>query len=204
MRYLMIFNYLFFKQAVFQKKSSHKKNYFISASTISLFFITFFLSSNCLALSSDKDQPIELEADSADLNDQKGISIYNGNVILTQGSTQLHASTLTLFHNKQHKLTQIEAIGSPASFKQRPDGQKQDVKAKANKMLYDVTKETVHLYENAIFFQGKNSFRGDQIIYDTKNDIVKADSKKSSKGKTKSSGRVKVIIQSNNTQRNKN
>lgn len=148
-----------------------------------------------MALSSDKNEPIELEADSADLNDKKGISIYRGNVILNQGSTQLRAEMLTLFHNQQHKLTKIEAVGSPASFKQRPDGQKMDVKAKANKMLYYVNKETINLYGNALFYQGKNSFSGDKIVYDTKNDIVKASSKKTSSGKTKSSGRVKVVIQ---------
>jgi lipopolysaccharide export system protein LptA len=183
----MIYQDFFYKQMI------NRLFYYL----ISIVVITFLFSQNCLALSSDRDQAIELEADSADLNDLKGISIYTGDVILTQGSTQLHASTLTLFHNQEHKLTKIEAIGSPASFKQRPDGQTTDVKAKANRMLYFINKETVYLYENATFFQDKNSFRGDQIVYDTKNNIVKAASKKSPKGKRKASGRVKVVIQAN-------
>ena len=189
MRDLMIFIKSFHHQLM------NKLFYYI----LSIFFIIFVFTTNCLALSSDQNQPIELEADSADLNDLEGISIYKGDVILTQGSTQLQASTLTLFHNKKHKLTKIEAIGTPASFKQRPDGQNSDVKAKANKMLYFVNKDTVYLYENAIFFQDKNSFRGDQIVYDTKNNIVKAASKKTptGKGKTKPKGRVKVVIQAN-------
>jgi len=161
-----------------------------------LIFFSLILSHHSMALSSDKDEPIELEADSADLNDKKGISVYRGNVILTQGSTQLHADTLTLFHNKQHKLTKVESLGSPARFKQRPDNQKNDVKAKAGKIIYYVKKEVVHLYDNASFWQEKNSFRGDKIIYDTKNDIVKASSKKTSDGKIQSGGRVKVTIQS--------
>jgi len=189
MRYLMIYKDFYYKQRL-----NRQFNYLII-----MFFVTLLFSQNCLALSSDRDQPIELEADSADLNDLQGISIYTGDVILTQGSTQLHATTLTLFHNQEHKLTKIEAIGSPASFKQRPDGQIVDVKAKAHRMLYFMNKETIYLYENAIFFQDKNSFRGDQIVYDTKNNIVKAASKKTSKGKgkTKPSGRVKVVIQAN-------
>jgi lipopolysaccharide export system protein LptA len=39
-----------------------------------------------MALSSDREQPINLEADAADIDDLKGISIYTGNVVLTQGS----------------------------------------------------------------------------------------------------------------------
>ena len=161
-----------------------------------LIFFSLIFSHQSMALSSDKDKPIELEADSADINDKNGISIYQGNVILTQGSTQLHAETLTLFHNQQHKLTKVVSIGSPAHFKQRPDKQKSDVKAKAGKIIYYVKKEIVHLYDNASFWQEKNSFSGDKIIYDTKNDIVKASSKKTTDEKSQSGGRVKVTIQS--------
>jgi len=185
MRYIMTYSNFYYKPGL-------NKLFF---NLLSFFMLYFLFLPSCLALSTDKNEPIELEADSADLNDKKGISIYSGNVILTQGSTQLNANKLTLFHNQQHKLTKVEAIGSPARFKQRPDGQQKDVKAKAKKMLYYVNKETIHLYNNAIFYQGKNSFRGDKIVYDTKNDIVKANSKKSSSGKTKPSGRVKVVIQ---------
>ncbi len=177
--------------------------YIISSSTykllirlFTLILISFLFSQNCLALSSDKDKPIELEADSAEINDKKGISIYQGNVILTQGSTQLHADKLNLFHNQQHKLTKVEAIGSPARFKQRPDKKKKDVHAKAEKILYFVKKEVIHLYHNASFWQGESSFSGDKILYDTKNDIVKANSKKTVDGKIKRDGRVKVVIQS--------
>ena len=168
---------------------------FQSFTKILLITLIFSLSHNCLALSSDKQKAIELEADSADLDDKKGISIYRGNVILTQGSTRLNASQLTLYHDKKHKLVKAEAIGSPARFKQRPDGEKTDVSAKASKMVYFLKEETIKLYGNALFWQGKSSFRGDKIIYDTKNDIVKATSKKSADGKIQSGGRVKVTIE---------
>ncbi|MFK5984202.1 MAG: lipopolysaccharide transport periplasmic protein LptA [Pseudomonadota bacterium] len=159
-----------------------------------LILLSFVLTQNCLALSSDKNKPIELEADSADIDDQNGISIYRGKVILTQGSTQLNAQKLTIYHDKNHKLIKIVAEGSPARYKQTPDGQKKDVKAKASKLIYYSKKDLIHLYDNALLWQGKNSFRGDKIIYDTKRDIVKASSKKTSDGKVISSGRVKVTI----------
>lgn len=157
---------------------------------IFLLFNIFFMS-NSFALSTDRGKPIELEADSADLDDKKGISIYRGSVVLIQGSTRLEADKLILYHNSKHKLIKIESYGKPARFKQRPDGQKQDVEAIAHKMIYINNKEIIHLYKKAKFKQGKNSFSGDNISYDMKNDLVKANKKKGS------SGRVKVIIQPN-------
>ena len=72
--------------------------------------LSFTMLPNCFALSTDKDKPIELEADSANLDDKKGISIYRGNVILTQGSTKLNASELTLYHDKKRKLIKAKAL----------------------------------------------------------------------------------------------
>ncbi|MDH4455915.1 MAG: LptA/OstA family protein, partial [Candidatus Methylopumilus sp.] len=34
----------------------------------------------------DKDKPIEIEADTVTVNDAKKVSVYTGNVIVTQGS----------------------------------------------------------------------------------------------------------------------
>ena len=78
----------------------------IKASTCSLLltFILFFIPVSLMALSSDRSQPIDLEADSADIDDLKGISIYTGNVILTQGSMVIKSSKLTLYTNKDKEL----------------------------------------------------------------------------------------------------
>ncbi len=157
-------------------------------------FLSLIITPNAYALSTDKDKPIELEADSADINDNKGISIYQGRVILIQGTTKLQAEKLTIFHNKNHKVVKIEAIGSPVRYKQTPDGGKQDVKAQAGKIIYFSSKELIHLYNKAILWQGNNSFSGDKIIYHTKKDIVKASSKKTTDGKVSPTGRVKVTI----------
>ena len=46
-------------------------------------------------LASDKDQPIEVEADSAELDDAKKISIYRGNVVVTQGTIRMTGDVMT-------------------------------------------------------------------------------------------------------------
>jgi len=148
------------------------------------------------ALSSDKDQPIDLEADSADIDDKQGVSVYRGNVVLSQGSMVLNAQVLTLYHNKKRQLSKAIATGSPSKFRQRPDGKDSDMHAKANKMIYFVLEDKIHLLDDAVLWQNKDSFRGNKIIYDTKAGSVKATGGVNIKGDTKKSNeRIRVTIQ---------
>ena len=59
------------------------------ANLVTLVFL--FLPAPLLALSSDRDQPIEVEADSLEVRDAEKISIYSGKVRLNQGSLALRA-----------------------------------------------------------------------------------------------------------------
>ena len=47
-----------------------------------------------MALSSDKDQPIEIEADHAKLDDIQRVAVYQGDVVITQGSIRLNGDIL--------------------------------------------------------------------------------------------------------------
>ena len=52
------------------------------------------VSNHVLAESADRDQPIDLEADTVQVDDAKQISTYSGNVILTQGTLLIRADKL--------------------------------------------------------------------------------------------------------------
>ncbi len=148
------------------------------------------------ALSSDRDQPIKLEADHADIDDLKGISNYTGNVILTQGSTQIKCHKLTLYTDDKRQLTKAVAAGSDtlASYKQRPDGKEQDFKATAKTIIYYLTTDKIHLLKQATVWQGGDRFSGEKIIYDTAKDTVVATSKKNKDGQAVGD-RIRVTIQ---------
>lgn len=163
-----------------------------------LLFTLFLIPSVVMALASDRDQPIELEADTADIDDLKGISIYTGNVILTQGSMVITADKLTLHNDKDKELEKAVAEGNKklATFKQRPEGKTQDFKARAVTMIYFLKKDKIHLLKKAHVQQDGDTFSSNKIIYDTKKETVIATSQKDSQGKPVASGeRVKVTIQ---------
>lgn len=142
-----------------------------------------------MALSSDKLQPIHIEADSVVIDDEQGTAVYQGNVHYSQGSTHLEAEKVTLYSKDRQKVDKVVATGNPATFRQRPDNQDQDMRGQAGHIEYYAASERVVLEEDAHLWQGKNEFSGSRIEYDTAKQMVKALTS------GEESGRVQVIIQ---------
>jgi len=148
------------------------------------------LQSSVYALSTDRDQPINIVADTATIDDAKGIAIYEGNVVVTQGSILIKSSKLTLTYTNGQSLTQAIAEGKPATFQQTPNDKKGDIHASANRMEYRASEDILHLTKDAKLWQDKDSFTGAKISYDTKEGVIRAE-----KGSDKDSPRVSVTIQ---------
>ncbi len=166
------------------------------------FLVILFLLSlpmEAIALSNDRDQPIDLEADTADIDDAKGISIYTGNVVLTQGSMQIKAHKLTLYNNKNNELEKAIAEGSSkklTTFKQRPEGKDNDFFARSEKIIYYLTQSKIHLLKKAYVSQDGDIFRGNKIVYDTKNETIVASSEKNKEGQPVANGeRIHITLQ---------
>lgn len=126
-----------------------------------------------LALPSDRDQPIEVEADGVDLNEGTGQSVYHGNVILRQGTIRLEADRVTVFH-RGSKPSKVVAEGNPVKFWQRPPGQGKEIRGTAKRTEYQVDSEELLLIGNAYLAQGEDSFRSDRIVYDRVAERIKA------------------------------
>jgi lipopolysaccharide export system protein LptA len=140
-----------------------------------------------LALSTDKDQPINIEADSVDINEATETAIYRGNVVLIQGSINLNADKVVVV-KFQSDNPLITATGNLVRFSQLPDGETERVKGKSLKAEYEMKSEKVELTGKAELVKGPNTFRNDRIIYDRQKAMVKAGT--SAAGKE----RVKITI----------
>jgi lipopolysaccharide export system protein LptA len=150
---------------------------------------SMLLLSNAFALSTDREQPIQIEADKATIDDAKGIATYEGNVIITQGTIRIDANTVTINYARKQHIEKVVAIGEPARFKQTPDGGKEDINARAKRMEYNAEKDMLHLTQEAELRQANDTFTGQRITYDTQRGIIRAD-----KGNSEN-GRIKVTIQ---------
>lgn len=154
---------------------------------------------NVCALSTDKDQPIEIEADAAELDDQKGVTVYTGNVVVSQGSIRMTGDKMTVYYTKDNDLDTVIMLGQPATYKQLPDNSEIYDEAEALRMEFYNLKNLVVLIDNALVKQEGLRFSGNRIEYDTETSKIKArgapDNTAADEEKPSGSGRVKITIQ---------
>lgn len=144
-----------------------------------------------LALSTDSEQPIHIEADRGELDNNKQVAIYRGNVHLIQGTLHIDSDVLTIFYTPDKKLKKVIATGQPVWYRQRPNSSDEDIRARALKMEYHADNSTIYLFQQAHVWQGVNEFTGDRIEYDTAHHIVRG------QGSKTGVGRVHVTIHPN-------
>jgi lipopolysaccharide export system protein LptA len=141
------------------------------------------------ALSSDREQPIHIAADRLEIDDVKHVSVYRGNVHYSQGTMQLEADTVTIYYDAERKFQRLQAQGQPARFRQRPDGQAEDMRGEAARIEYVAAPEALTLKQQAHVWNQGDEFSGDVITYDiTGNHVV-------ARRSGTEGGRVQVIIQ---------
>lgn len=166
-----------------------KNNYF-SIWMMSTFLLATF-SQASQAAPVDADKPVTIEANSAQMDDQNGLSIYSGNVTITQGSLQITAEKVTAYH-EGNGMSKIIADGNPAHYEQADNGKDGPVNASANTIDYLTDQRKIILTGNAKLEQQGNTVQGQKITYDMQR---KTGSASSSSGAQKENGRVKMIFQ---------
>jgi lipopolysaccharide export system protein LptA len=150
--------------------------------------ILFMLPLSLWALESDRDQPLQLGADSLSIDESTGVSLYEGNVEITQGSMRLWADKLWVYH-RQGKAEKIISKGNPTHFSQLLEEGGDEVHGQAQRMEIYVDRNELLLFDSAVLEQGGNRFSNDRIVYNRVNAKVRAGS--SAQGKQ----RVQVVIE---------
>ena len=145
---------------------------------------------NVHAERADRDKPIQVEADAVRIDDLKKVAVYEGKVILTQGSLRVQADRIEVRQDAEGFLTGV-ATGRPVHFRQRLDGRGDWVDAWANRVEYDARKEQVRLIGEAYLKKGEEELRGDLIVYDARTEVYQA----SGGLPGQKPGRVRAVIQ---------
>jgi len=156
------------------------------------------------ALSTDRDQNIEIEADSAESDDTKGLAIYKGDVVIVQGTLKITGDHVTIHYDKNGDFTKMVTLGSPAHFDQLPDGKPDTFinyqRATASRMEYYKATDTIVLLGKAVYGQGGDRVAADRIDYDSRNGRMKARTmavtakKGAPQASKKKPGRVRITI----------
>lgn len=137
------------------------------------------------SLSSDNQQPIELEADVVDVDQSRGIALYKGNVTLRQGSIKITADQI-LVNAKAGQLDSATISGkqSPARFEQTLDSGQQ-MSGQADLIEVEQGQERVLFKGNAQVNDGFNTISGPLIRYNSKAQKIVADTTGSDEGRVK-------------------
>jgi len=143
------------------------------------------LATSTLAIDLDRSQPIEIESDSAIIDDSQGFSTYRGNVIIRQGSSLLTADNISVFA-RDRSVTQIIANGAPATFKQQDASLKSTTSGQAEQITYKAKDAVLIFNGSATLEQDTNSFSGNRIEYDIMKKAIRA------KGDEDTGERVKI------------
>ena len=142
----------------------------------------------------DRDQPIDLEADSLSTNDAKKISTYTGNVILTQGTLVIHADKLVVREDKEG-FQHSTSTGNPTTFKQKMEGKNEYIEGSAQRIEYDGHMDKVQLYTKAWVKRGQDIVNGDYIMYDANAEYAEVIGGGQAATPNAPKGRVRAVIQ---------
>jgi lipopolysaccharide export system protein LptA len=105
------------------------------------------------------DQPFE-----GNLLEKKGT--VKGNVVITQGTTTIHADRIDFKQNADNSLS-ATAYGNPVSFRQKKDNSDEYYEGYARRAVYNGQKQTLELYDDALLKEGKNELRGNYVFYNS-------------------------------------
>jgi lipopolysaccharide export system protein LptA len=141
----------------------------------------------------DRDKPIHLEADRVTIDDAKKVSVFEGNVVLTQGTMTLRADRMNVREDAQGFQYGV-AYGDPAYFRQKRDGVDEYVEAWAERIEYDGKSERLQLFDKARMKRGNDEVRGSYISYDQPTEFFRVVGGPEG-GAGASPGRVRAVIQ---------
>lgn len=170
----------------------------INNSVLFALAISLLFPLQAIALNTDSSQPMNIEADRVDIDDEKGTNIFTGNVVITRGSIRISGDKVVVYRDKQKNLDKIHSTGKPAHFQQTPDNKNVPVIAEAKELFFDAVKEILIMRRDGKILQGGDTFTGDHIIYDSKRNKITAKQSESTSGSKNNKGRVHITIQPKN------
>lgn len=151
-----------------------------------------------LAEKADRDKPLNIDADRMTADDAKQLSVFEGRVVMTKGTMQLHADRVTVRQDSEGNQYGV-ATGNPATFRQKRDGLDEWVDGEAQRIEYDSKVERVELFDRARLRREQDEVRGNYISYDSKTEFFRVQSTKEGSAPTSGdaplSSRVRAVLQ---------
>ena len=125
------------------------------------------LASPTRAEKADRDKPINIEADRMSLDDINKVQIYEGNVVLTQGTTQLRTNRLVVTQDADGFQKGVATGGKNglAHYKEKLEGKDAYMEGKGERIEYDARNDQAEFFVRAWVKNASDEVRGHYILY---------------------------------------
>ena len=161
-------------------------------SHLSLLFV-LFTPALALALDSDTEQPVYVDADSQQLDMQSNKATFIGNVKLKQGSININADKVVVGRDpKDSTIRRNEGYGNLATFSQLSEDGK-TLYGEAKELYYVMVDDQLTMIDQAMLSQDDSVIRGSKITYNISSQKLIADGKQQG-------DRVSTVLQPQSTQ----
>lgn len=161
----------------------------------------FGASQPAFAERADRNQPVNIEADRMTVDDRNKVHVFEGSVVLTQGSLVIKGDKLVVTQDAAGFQNGVATAsgGKLATFRQKREGANEYVDGEAERIEYDSRNERARLFNRARVTSGGDEVRGAYIEYDaiTENYLA-TNAPGGSKPAAGSDTRVRAVIQPKN------
>lgn len=113
----------------------------------------------------DREKEIQVLADRLSADDAKKEAVYDGNVVITQGTMRITSARIVVREDTQGYRTYI-ATGAPVTFRQKRDKVDDWIEGSAERAEFDDRNDLLKLFNGAKLRSSQGELTGDFISYD--------------------------------------
>ncbi len=162
-----------------------------------------FLSALALATSfaqaekADRSKPVNIEADRVTVDDKNKIHIFEGHVVLTQGTLTIRSDKLVVSQDAEGYQRGVATGGSDglARFRQKREGKNEWVEGEGERIEHDARSELSQFFQRAKVRSGADEVRGQYIQFNGITETYLVTNGPNATTVPSQQGRVQVTIQ---------
>jgi lipopolysaccharide export system protein LptA len=148
-----------------------------------------------LAEKADREKPIQIDADRQYADQKKEETIFEGHVVITQGTLRLDADRVVIRQDKD-KNNYVTATGNPATFRQKLDRPDEYIDGHAQRIEYNDKESLAQFFDRAKVRRNQDEINSNYIRYNATTEVFEAyDPGQKQGGPESGRGRVRAIIQ---------
>jgi lipopolysaccharide export system protein LptA len=153
------------------------------------------------AENSDRDKPMNAEADALRYDDLKQSSVFTGNVVITKGSTIVRGDRVDVSQDPEgyQQAVSIASPGKLAFYRKKREGLDEYIEGEGERIEYDSRADLVKFVKRAVMrrYNGAtlvDETTGSLIVYDNNTDVFTVDGGAQNRTATNPSGRVRAML----------